>query len=511
VVRNRLSEKQSTFAAFIDMRKAFDWVDRDMLLYKLMAQFGVKGRMYDAIKTIYSRSVASVRVNQYTTDAFPTYYGVKQGDVLSPTLFNMYLNDLAVGIKELHCGLQIHEMELSILLYADDIVLVAPNEIKLQEMLNYVSDWCAKWKMSVNTEKTQIVHFRPRNTPQSSYNFLYEGNNLEVVKQYKYLGILLNENMDFQTVAKSLTAAGSRAMGLLRYKLKSLKECQYNTFSKLYMSYICPILDYSAGVWGFKDFSVTETTQHRAIRYYLGVHRFAANDMINGDMGWLSCRGRRQLSMLNLWNRLINMAPSRLTYKVFLWDLSYCDISNTWANEIQLILQELSLVDVFELKVECDMQLAYNNMLEFEQLRWQVHRTTMDKLRYYNLFKADYSPEPYLLSNISKRQRSLLAQFRAGILPLEIETGRFKNIPLNQRICKICSLNEVEDELHFLLFCPAYSNARDNMLRKSCLQSLEICQQDFLDMFVHLNTNCQEEVAEYIEGAIKIRNMMLYR
>ena len=76
------------------------------------------------------------------TDWFPVNLGVKQGCILSPLLFSMYINDLTVGIKALGKGVCINNESVSILLYADDIVLIAECEKDLQDMLNFVSDWC---------------------------------------------------------------------------------------------------------------------------------------------------------------------------------------------------------------------------------------------------------------------------------------------------------------------------------------------------------------------------------
>ena len=86
---------------------------------------------------------------------------------MSPTLFSMYINDLATGIKDLNCGVTIDDMNVSILLYADDIVLIAPEEESLQKMLDFVAEWCRKWRMSVNSDKTQVVHFRQHCVEQS--------------------------------------------------------------------------------------------------------------------------------------------------------------------------------------------------------------------------------------------------------------------------------------------------------------------------------------------------------
>ena len=80
---------------------------------------------------------------------------------------------------------------------------------------------------------------------------------------------------------------------------------------------------------------------------------------------------------------------------------------------------------------------------------WDFSRYKSDKLRYYNLYKYDKDAEEYTKMNINKYQRSMFAQFRCGILPLEIEVGRYRDIPLKERICQLCN-NAVEDEIHFL-------------------------------------------------------------
>jgi len=72
------------------------------------------------------------------------------------------MNDLAEIINELGCGVKFNEETISILLYADDIALITPDEQSLQLMLNKLTDWCSKWKLSVNPEKTKVIHFRPQ-------------------------------------------------------------------------------------------------------------------------------------------------------------------------------------------------------------------------------------------------------------------------------------------------------------------------------------------------------------
>ena len=85
VLRNRKQLGKDTFLAFIDYKKAFDSVERNLLLYKL-AKTGINGRMYQAISSLYSNPRSHVVLNEYETDYFDCPIGVKQGDCLNPTL-----------------------------------------------------------------------------------------------------------------------------------------------------------------------------------------------------------------------------------------------------------------------------------------------------------------------------------------------------------------------------------------------------------------------------------------
>ena len=106
----------SAFAAFIDMKKDFDWVDGYLLLFKISSQFDIKGKIYNFIAYFYSKSTTYVKIDNYKTTIF---------DITSATtLFSMFINDLAVAVKNLNRGVDAG-MNVSILLYADYIFLIA--------------------------------------------------------------------------------------------------------------------------------------------------------------------------------------------------------------------------------------------------------------------------------------------------------------------------------------------------------------------------------------------------
>ena len=85
-----------------------------------------------------------------------------------------------------------------------------------------------------------------------------------------------------------------------------------------------------------------------------------------------------------------------------------------------------------------------------------------NKLRTYRLFKNDFYPEPYVISDMPRCYRSAMAKFRCGVAPIRVETGRYENIPLNERTCFNCNHN-VEDEFHVLFHCDIYNDIRENL------------------------------------------------
>ena len=114
----------------------------------------------------------------------------------------MFIDDLVRKLKEKGLGVSCgNNCNVTSLLYADDIVVTATSEQNLQSLIDTVSEWCDDWKMKLNTSKTKIIHFRRnlKNKPRSSFHF----ENIEYVSQYKYLGLVLNEHLDWAPALKN--------------------------------------------------------------------------------------------------------------------------------------------------------------------------------------------------------------------------------------------------------------------------------------------------------------------
>jgi len=468
----------------------------------------VNGKIYDAIKSLYNNTLSCIRLNNEFTPWFMSSSGVRQGDVLSPSLFAIFVNDLAIDIKDMHLGVPMANEDVSILLYADDIVILAESEENLQHMISYMQKWCNKWRLKINYAKTNVVHFRNRRKPRTSYIFKYADVQLETVDRYKYLGIYFNEFLNFTSSADVLAESSGRAMGGIIGKFKSIRNLTYDIFLKLFQTGVIPIMDYCAGVWGFNDNNAIDIIQNRAMRYFMGVNKFAPTHVLYGDLGWIMPKYRRWISIVRLWNRLVSMEDGRITKRIFLWDKELC--YNNWSSDLYEILSEFGLEYTFEDMSTINVKYFEELMLHRTAKTWKDTITFKPKLRTYAKFKKDFGTEEYLTGFMSRQQRSLLAKFRGGILPLQVETGRWQNVAWGDRICKLCNQNSVEDEFHFLCTCELYNDQRISLFEKVTAKNAEFAIFSLEDKFIYLLKFENREVAKYLERAYHLRKTCIY-
>ena len=194
--------------------KAYDRIPRRILWSKL-EKHGIQGKLLSAIQSLYANVKCAVNVNSYRTDWFGQNIGLKQGCLLSTTLFNLFLNDLSLRLNQSGIGVHIEEMIINHLLYADDLVLIAETESDLQILLDILGSWCTSNKMTINTNKSKIMHFRNTNVVKTNYRFTCNKNELECVTEYRYLGLVLLEFLDYSVTAKYVSKSATRALGLL--------------------------------------------------------------------------------------------------------------------------------------------------------------------------------------------------------------------------------------------------------------------------------------------------------
>ena len=320
IIRNRKQQGLSTFCCFIDFAKAFDSVYYPSLWHKLLA-YKVHGNVLNIIKTLYANLQSCVRVNGRLTDWFSQTAGVRQGDTLAPTLFAVFINDLALDIKSLSCGVPISDDEqVSILLFADDVVLISDTAEGLQRMMTAAGEWSRDWMLKINFDKTKVVHYRRGATPRTNTVFNIQGSTIEIKDSYRYLGFDISETVNHTNGVKILNTSASRALGQVTAKYFAYNGMSHRTFKCMYDMLVAPVMDYSAPIWGATKYDFCSTTQNRAMRTFLGVGRCTPIPAIYGDMQWTTPFTRHRVAMVRYWCHLARMPRSRLAKRVFEWD-----------------------------------------------------------------------------------------------------------------------------------------------------------------------------------------------
>ena len=520
ILRNRKALGLDTFLAFIDYQKAFDSVDRSLLLYKL-SQIGVVGNFYRAISSLYQNPKSRVILNEFETEYFDCPIGVKHGDCLSPTLFAIFINDLAEEVKQSGVGLELDPATVvNILLYADDIVLLAKNEEDLQFLLLIVENWCLKWRLEVNLTKTNIMHVRPKRKCQSMFMFIFDRKPVPYCTSYKYLGCTLNESVDFNFTVQMLADFAGRALGSIVTKMIKNGGFPFKVFTTLYAACVCSISDYGGEIFGNDSYESALKLHLRAARSFLGVAKTTPIPGILSEINLLLPQHRTQLKMIRQYHRILKLPNDSLTKKVYSWDknLNEQNMLVTWNSEVKNIFNSNDLVTIFESGQIFDLNLTIKNlenaMILSQQNTLRARCLNSPKLRTFVEFKNFENTPSYITKPLSFIQRKFLAKIRLGCLEIRIETGRYARprLPELSRVCQVCPnpSKKIENEFHFIFECETYRKERIVWLNK--LQIPEyFCTLPPSEMFcIVLNNDKNVKItAQYIIDIYDIRSKIV--
>ena len=244
------NDKEKIYACFVDFRKAFDSVWQQGMFYQLIKN-NIGGRFYDLIQDLYSSTKCAIKLSENRTPFFPYKKGVRQGCILSPLLFNIYINDLPKLFEQTQSDpfLLPNGTTINSLLYADDLVIFSRSKSGLQNCLNKLHEWCNRWLMEVNIKKTKIMIFQKYNSKLPNLHFYIGNKKIDIVEEYTYLGLKLVPNGKFKLAQKQLSEKGLHALYKTRKHL-DFHKLSPKIATKIFDSIIAPILLYNSEVWG---------------------------------------------------------------------------------------------------------------------------------------------------------------------------------------------------------------------------------------------------------------------
>ena len=252
----------------MDLKAAFDTVDRD-LLWEIMEKVGISNYIIERIKEIYKETKVRVRVGEDFSNEFWTVKGLKQGCLLSPILFCIYIAGLESDFKERNIGgVKIGNFRVWSLAYADDLVLLAENREALLDMMITMKKFLKNRKMILSEEKTKVLVFnRCRKNKKESWS--WEGKELEEVRQFKYLGFTFNSEGNYKDHIKELQRKGiiaaKKTWGLGENRCTNDFKRRKMLFDYLVKS----VMAYGCEIWGWKEHKELEKIQLDYFRWVL--------------------------------------------------------------------------------------------------------------------------------------------------------------------------------------------------------------------------------------------------
>ena len=240
------------YFAFLDLEK----IDSDAM-WNVLRLYGIGGRLLREVKSLYVGSKACVRVGNEVSEWFPMRVGLRQECVMSPWLFNLHIDGVVreVNVQVLGRGLKLvdendNEWELNQLLYADDTVVVANSERKLCQLVTGFGRVCERRKFRVNVGKSKVMRCT-RNEDDAGLNVMLNGEALEEVEQFKYLGSVIAANGGVETDVCHRVNEECKVLGALKRVMKN-RGLGMNVKKVLYEKVVVLTVMYGSESWGMK-------------------------------------------------------------------------------------------------------------------------------------------------------------------------------------------------------------------------------------------------------------------
>ena len=167
---------------------------------------------FDNLKSLYSLIKYCVKIGNGYTDPIESFLGLKQGCVLSPILFNLFIDDIKEIFNRQCDPVLWFDTFMNHLFYADDLIMMSNSAEGLQTCIDNLEEYCKKWYLSINTAKSKLIIFNESGKILRDYNFVHKNRKMEIVQNFCYLGIDISASWSFSHAKLNLKDKSLKAM-----------------------------------------------------------------------------------------------------------------------------------------------------------------------------------------------------------------------------------------------------------------------------------------------------------
>lgn len=474
LIERARADKQPLYACYVDFKKAYDTIPRDLLWLKLQ-RIGVHGEFLQAVQALYAEVPMGVQFADGMSPTFDSLLGVKQGCPLSPTLFGIFIDDFQAELEAGSAGFALPTLagvQTPALFYADDLALVSTTTAGLQAQLDLLQAYSKRWRLTVNVKKTKVVVYTTAHRAVAAPQLTYMSAPIEVLDTFRYLGVDLHSTQPFAASGVERAASAHRAALALHNRCRDLRLHDPALLTHLFDALVRPVMLYGVETWGpgalcGRGMEDCEVVQRKFLRVLLGVRAGTPNAAVLGEAGRFPVAHTAAMLLCRFWNRLVAMPDTRLTKQAFLENVGMASRAGSvrsacWAAQVASFLDFMSpIVDGVPQHIDPDAVTAVLHRRHFAWINCSDTRKMREWLQIRGpvTFGA-YEPAGYLQAVTSRTNRVRLAQFRMGSHWLGVETGRWAGLQREQRCCKRCDGGGVDDAEHMIWGCPALIDQR---------------------------------------------------
>jgi hypothetical protein len=422
--------KTNLFCCFVEFRKAFDMVPRKNLWNRL-EEIKVPHELRAAAIRMYENVIAKFKNTEGWSKEINSNIGVKQGCPLSPTLFGIYIDKLEECLEKEGCvGPTLTGIVINLLLYPDDIVLMARIPHDLENQLRILKDFCSNMGMTVNTDKTKVM----------------------IIKS---------------SIEKRIIG-GWKAYYGLENNCKSDELWSRDKKKLIFETLVTPVIIYGCEVWGCsisrESWRKIEKIQKNFIIYNLKIKGNTPYPILLVETSLSPIESMAMTRYLMYKNKLNNMEDKRLPKIASKSSHNHHRLKRGWHKDTQSWLNYWGIME--ETILQNKDTIKKNVKSKFKEKMWcDKELEGKRKLRYYkDVINPNLEDQNYLSVLPSVKKKISIAKIRKNSHELHSETGRWSipKMPWDERVCHLCDTKKVEVEKHFLLDCPAYTHIRSH-------------------------------------------------
>ena len=309
----RTEDEKPVFIAFLDTKKAFDSVWHNGLMYKLY-KMGMDPKMWRLLRNMYSDFKCAVLIDNKLSSWFNIRQGVHQGAPLSLLLYEVFINDLIVELKQFKNSPKVGNAQIPCTVFADDMSIICQSHNSMQAMLNVAYHHSQTWRYSYNAKKSEVIVM---NYKRALPKFWMGKELLPVVDSAIHLGSIITNKASCQTqFIKDRIYSGNRAVLAVKGIGTSRVPMSVPVSSKLYWTISVPIMTYSMEVMDMntQTKALFEDNHWKVAKRIQRIPENTPNAAVLPQIGWKTLGGHiAYLKLLFLWRVLL--LPMNNIYK----------------------------------------------------------------------------------------------------------------------------------------------------------------------------------------------------